>query len=502
MTPARPLHPTRAGMNVAAAIAVASAVLSLGVGLLSSRISRAPGSGDQRWFSVVALASATYSFCNLGTTLAWPGPAVTWLSRVQVASIAVNLWAWLRFSHALLGRTQGDLERRASALLPGVALACLVPGVMFGDAVVDRPYAPLGVVYRLAEATASGDGLMVLLAGVALLLLVRLGRAWRAGATHAGPIAAAFALFLLFAVNDALATEGLDLPFLLDTGVAVPLLATGWVITERFVASARELDRLRRTLEAEVEARTRDLAGALDSLRESEKLAALGQFANGVAHEVNSPAAVVSASLRYLAESTADGRLPPDGPEALEDALAAMKQIGDLMRKLVDAGRIAEVPGGVSTVPVAGLLARAAADARARAGEWIAVVDAAPRELAVRARREALEQVLWILVSNAVEAIPRDRAGRLELSAARAGPVVRIAVRDDGAGMEPDVLRRAFDPFFTTKPAGAGAGLGLPVARGIVEANGGKHWLESAPGRGTTAWIELPGALEATPPPP
>jgi signal transduction histidine kinase len=313
-------------------------------------------------------------------------------------------------------------------------------------------------------------------------------------------MAAAFALFVAFGVVDELGTAGLaDLPFLEDAGIAVPVLAMGWVITARFVASANELDRLRRALLVEVETRTKDLATALDALHQSEKLAALGQFASGVAHEVNSPAAVVATNLRYLADSSSAGRFPPDGAEVIEDALSAMKRINDLVRKLVDAGRVAAVPGGVSTVPVADLVVKAAADARARGGGRIAVAEAAAPGLAVRARRESLEQVMSILVANAAEAIPPQAEGRIEIRAERADGTVRISVRDDGAGMSPEILRRAFDPFFTTKPPGSGAGLGLPVARGIVEANGGTLRLESAPGAGTTAIVELPDVVEITP---
>jgi signal transduction histidine kinase len=488
-------------MNAAAAIAIAAAALSFGVGLVSRRISRAPGSGDQRWFAVVAFASSAYSLCNLGTTLALSPAAVIWLSRVQVASVMVNQWAWIQYSNAYLGRGTRGWERTASVLLLGGALFCLVPGAVFGDVIVDRPYPPLGVVYRQVLTTPAGDAAMGLLVVAALLLLVRFARAAWAGVAHARLVTASFALFVGFGVVDALATAEtkLDLPFLLDSGIAIPVVAMGWVITSRFVASANELDRLRRALQLEVDARTRDLATALDALHQAEKLAALGQFANGVAHEVNSPAAVVATSLRYLADSSAAGRFPPDGAEVMDDALAAMKRINDLVRKLVDAGRVAAVPGGVSSVPVADLVAKAAADARARGGARIAVSEVAPEGLAVRVRRESLEQVMSILVANATEAVPRDRGGRVEVRAERAGSTVRISVRDDGAGMAPEVLRRAFDPFFTTKPPGSGSGLGLPVARGIVEANGGSLRLESVPGGGTTAIVELPETLVATP---
>jgi signal transduction histidine kinase len=484
-------------MNLAATIAIASAALSFGVALVSRRISRAPGSGDQRWFAVAAVSAGTYALCNLGTTLAWPAAAVAWLSRVQVASVVVSLWAWAHYANALLARRPGRGERVALALLFALAPAALVPGVMFGGGVVDRPFAPLGVVYRQSVSTPSGDALMVGLVAVALLLLVRFLRAWRAGAPHGGLTAAAFLVLILFGANDALAVAGLDVPFLLDTGVSVPVLAMGWVITSRFVDSAREIERLRGDLAAEVETRTKDLAATLGALHQAEKLAALGQFASGVAHEVNSPAAVVTANLHYLAGATGAGALPPDAGEVLGDALAAMRRINDLVRKLVDAGRIAAVPGGVSSAAVSEVVAKAAAEARVRGGGHLTVVEAVPPGVAVRARRESLEQILAGLLANAADAIPRGREGRIEIRVERAGGKVRIAVSDDGAGMAPEVLRRAFDPFFTTKPDGSGTGLGLPVARGLVEAHGGSLRLESAPGAGTTAVVELP---EAPPP--
>ena len=132
------------------------------------------------------------------------------------------------------------------------------------------------------------------------------------------------------------------------------------------------------------------------------------------------------------------------------------------------------------------------ADARARLPERIALCAEVPRGLHVRARVEALEQVLQSLLSNAADAVPLGRAGRIEVRAEQRAGGIRISVADDGVGMSKEVLERAFEPFFTTKPVEAGTGLGLPVSRGIVEVHGGTLWLESVPGQGTTAVLILP----------
>jgi signal transduction histidine kinase len=72
---------------------------------------------------------------------------------------------------------------------------------------------------------------------------------------------------------------------------------------------------------------------------------------------------------------------------------------------------------------------------------------------------------------------------------------IRLAVTDDGAGMAPEVLHRAFEPFFSTKGEGKASGLGLPVARALIENLGGELRLESRLGHGTTATLVLPEAL-------
>jgi two-component system, NtrC family, sensor kinase len=201
----------------------------------------------------------------------------------------------------------------------------------------------------------------------------------------------------------------------------------------------------------------------------------------------------VTASLRYLAEA-ARGPQPSDAAEVVQDALAAMERINALVRKLVDAGRLAAAPSGGVTA-LAPVVAKALGIARAIGRGDVRFEAEVPPGLHVPLRAETLERILEVLLRNAAEAVPEGRGGRVEVRAAPAEGLVRVIVSDDGVGMTPEVLRRAFDPFFTTKPQGRGSGLGLAVARGLVESGGGSLYLESEPGRGTRAIVELPEAL-------
>jgi signal transduction histidine kinase len=485
-------------VNLPSVITTCCATLGVFVALLVRRISGAPGSGDLRCFTVVCVTAVGYTVGALATTLPASPTVVLWCSRGQVALLTLQLWAWIRLSTRLEDGRPTRLEGAGAAIVAALAPLPLVPGAVYSDVVTDRLFAPFHVVYRAPVTTPTGDAFLAVLVVAAILVEVRFLRAWRRGARHADAFALAFAVLLLLGSNDALTSVGFDFPFMLDWGNAAPILAVAWVLTSRFIDSARALDELRGDLAGQVEARTRELSAALESLHQAEKLAAIGQFASGVAHEVNSPAAAVTSSLRFLAEPA--GATAEEAREAARDALAAMERINALVRELVDAGRVAELrgtpslsawtevgPAVVRTLRVHGPKLPAAV---------VAEVDV-PGELAVRFRRDTLEQVLGVLVENAAEAFPAGRAGRLRITAAPRGGAVVVAVADDGGGMAPEVLRRAFEPFFTTKAAGRGTGLSLAVARGLVESAGGSLTLESVASRGTTASLVLPAAARA-----
>jgi PAS domain S-box-containing protein len=217
------------------------------------------------------------------------------------------------------------------------------------------------------------------------------------------------------------------------------------------------------------EAFVKDMAAlrtAEQALRQAERLAAVGRFVSGVAHELNNPLAAVL----LFADGLLDDARPPADREAIslirEQSLRARAIVRDLLAFVRGAG------GPTATVEARDVLAAAA---RALAPQAAAEggrleVDVAPDLGWLRVDRAGVEQVVTNLVVNAMHAAP---GGRVRLAAERAGDVLRVTVDDEGPGIAPEVQARMFEPFFTTKPVGAGTGLGLSVSLGIVERYGG-----------------------------
>jgi two-component system NtrC family sensor kinase len=113
----------------------------------------------------------------------------------------------------------------------------------------------------------------------------------------------------------------------------------------------------------------------------------------------------------------------------------------------------------------------------------------------VNADETQLELALLNLLSNAVDAMPDG--GTLTLRAETVGQRIRVAIRDTGVGIPPEVLPGIFEPWITTKASGRGTGLGLSITRDVIDRIGGSISAISTPGRGTTFTIELPVAAVA-----
>jgi two-component system, NtrC family, sensor histidine kinase HydH len=247
--------------------------------------------------------------------------------------------------------------------------------------------------------------------------------------------------------------------------------------------------------------KARELDKALTELRDThehlirvEKLAAVGQLAAGVGHELRNPLAAVRNAHAYLAKRLArpeglagDARVPQF--MALMDR--ELNTCARIISDLLDFAR--ERPLSLQPCPLRPLVDEVIGVVPAR--EEVRVLNRVPEELPVPALdREQFRQVLINLVQNAVEAIPAERGGEVVVRAEGGGAEpLRVRVVDDGGGIPPDVLPRIFEPLFTTKKQGTGLGLSIVATR--VQRHGGTLQVASEPGRGSEFIIQLPPAV-------
>ncbi len=232
-----------------------------------------------------------------------------------------------------------------------------------------------------------------------------------------------------------------------------------------------------------------------EQLRQTEKLAALGELVAGVAHELNNPLAGISA----FAQLMMDDELNDEHHESVRlikrEADRAVGVIRDLLtfsrksgpsQKLIDLNAMVELT----------LRLRAYSLRSAGIDLHVHLEDDIPP---VSGDDQRLQQVLLNLIVNAEYALQRSETKNLAVRTERTAGGVALFVTDSGTGMTEEVRQRIFEPFFTTKSAGEGTGLGLSVSYGIVHAHGGTISVESAPAMGTTFRIALPASATPLP---
>jgi two-component system C4-dicarboxylate transport sensor histidine kinase DctB len=261
------------------------------------------------------------------------------------------------------------------------------------------------------------------------------------------------------------------------------------------LAAKRTLELANLELARKVAERTRDLMVAQDKLVHASRLAALGQMAAVVAHELNQPLA----ALRTLSDNAVT-LLRRGRASETEGNLNMIAQIVDRMAKISSQLKLfASKPktlGGPISIEPCLEHALALLEPRLREQEVTVILDTAA-DLQARADAARLEQVFVNLLSNALDALRGREGGRIEVSAGAGDGRVVISVRDDGPGIPPELLRRLFEPFFTTKEIGSGLGLGLTISEGIVGELGGTLRARNRPNGGAEFIVELPEATRA-----
>lgn len=275
-------------------------------------------------------------------------------------------------------------------------------------------------------------------------------------------------------------------------------------------------------LEAEVEKRLKEKQLVQNQLLQSEKLAAIGQLAAGIAHEINNPVGFVTSNLKTLDIYKQDVLEILDAYEALEAActsdetallkIHSLKQQKDFDFLRTDVGQlITESRNGMARVAK---IVRDLKDfAHAENQEWLwtdlnagldSTLNIAWNEMKyhctlnkaygdipkVYCMASQINQVLLNLLVNAAQAIPEK--GEITVRTGQVGDEVFIAISDTGSGIPAETLSRIFEPFFTTKPVGKGTGLGLAISYDIVHKHKGRIEVDSTVGKGTTFTVWLP----------
>ncbi len=230
------------------------------------------------------------------------------------------------------------------------------------------------------------------------------------------------------------------------------------------------------------------LVAARRDLGAKERLAALGQLAGTIAHELGNPLNSISGHVQLLERRPG---LPEDVRADLATVEAEVVRMTSVIRRFLDSTRglrPAPEPVELDALIEEALDMTLSAEARAR----IAVThEVSPEVRGVLTDPSLVRHVVTNLVANAVDAMPQG--GALHVFAGGRGDELFVAVRDTGAGISPEARRRIFEPFYTTKPRGKGTGLGLAICREIARALKGRIDVESQPGAGSTftLWIPL-----------
>src|ERR1039457_150244 len=251
-----------------------------------------------------------------------------------------------------------------------------------------------------------------------------------------------------------------------------------------------------KTLEERVVQKTTELNRAHDHVLHVEKMASLGKMAAVVAHEVNNPLSGILTYAKLIKKWVASGQTEhekhDEAVECLELIASESRRCGDLIKNLLTLSRTA--PMNVQATNLHAVIDRCLMLVRHQlelggVELQLKLAEDLPRVPCYAAQ---IEQVLLALIMNAKDAMPKGGNLWIETRPSNDETEIITQVRDDGAGIAPDVLPHIFEPFLTTKESGHGVGLGLAIARGIVERHNGRIEVQSEVGRGSTFTITLP----------
>jgi signal transduction histidine kinase len=248
----------------------------------------------------------------------------------------------------------------------------------------------------------------------------------------------------------------------------------------------RQLAEATRAVRRDYEVQSQELRETAERARAAEEVAAVATVAAGLAHQLGTPMGIIQG----YAESLDSMVTSDEGHARLHVIIEQIERISDVIRTLLSVAQPAS--RGWCRVELGHVIQEALAvlDARLRQNGIVVETDL-PDDVGVRGDSQRLQQLFLNLFLNAADAMPGGGTLHVSMSKSEMGEVA-VRIRDTGKGIPPDVLERIFEVFFTTKPGGQGSGLGLVLARRIVEEHGGTIDVKSEAGRGAEFHLVLP----------
>ncbi|MEM3609115.1 MAG: PAS domain S-box protein [Candidatus Bathyarchaeia archaeon] len=252
-------------------------------------------------------------------------------------------------------------------------------------------------------------------------------------------------------------------------------------VTER-EQMREKLEEYSRRLETLVEERTKQLREAQERLLRAERLAAIGQVAAMVGHDLRNPLTSIAGAAYYLKKKLWQN-MDTKAKKMLRIIERDVEYSNNVLADLLDYSREIKL-NFTETTPKALLMETLST---LKVPKKIVVVDEATSDPII-VDKERMKRVFVNIIKNAIAAMPKG--GKLIISSRKNGDFMEISFADTGVGMSKEVLEKLWTPFFTTKAKGLG--LGLPICKRVVEAHGGEITVKSAPNKGTTFTVAVP----------